>query len=118
MVQVLLKDIRLQGCHGVFEGEERWATTFRLNLVIDLKNDPPYVALDNTVDYSKVFEIVKSSFSIREQLLENIANRIYTNLIHQFEQILSVEISIIKEDPPIQNFSGEVGVVFKKTVES
>jgi dihydroneopterin aldolase len=118
MTQVLLKDIRIQGSHGVFDGEERWATTFRLNIIIDLKKDPPYVELNDTVDYSKVYEIVKSSFSIREQLLENLANRIYKNLIHQFEQIQSVEISIIKEDPPIPKFSGEVGIVFKKTVGS
>jgi dihydroneopterin aldolase len=118
MIQVLLKDIRLQGTHGVFQGEELWATTFRLNLIIDLKNDPPFVELNDTVDYSKVYEIVKSSFSIREQLLENLADRIYANLVAQFIQIHSVEISIIKEDPPIPGFSGEVGIVFKKTVGS
>jgi dihydroneopterin aldolase len=118
MIQVLLKDIRLQGKHGVFDGEDLWTTIFRLNLIIDLKDDPPYADLKDTVDYSKIYEIVKSSFSIKEQLLENLANRIYTNLIRQFVQIQSVEISIIKEDPPISGFSGEVGIVFKKTVGS
>ena len=118
MTQVLLKDIRLQGTHGVYDREELWATTFRLNLVIDLKKDPPFVEIIDTVDYSKVYEIVKSSFSVKEQLLENLANRIYTQLIGQFAQIQSVEISIIKEDPPIPGFSGEVGIVFKKTVGS
>jgi dihydroneopterin aldolase len=118
MIQVLLKDIRLQGTHGVFQGEELWATRFRLNLIIDLKNEPPFVELSDTVDYSKVYEIVKSTFSVREPLLENLADRIYTNLVAQFIQIHSVEISIIKEDPPIPGFSGEVGIVFKKTVGS
>ena len=55
MIQVLLKDIRLQGTHGVFQGEELWATRFRLNLIIDLKNEPPFAELRDTVDYSKVY---------------------------------------------------------------
>jgi dihydroneopterin aldolase len=116
MMQIFLKDLKLSGEHGVSEAEKYWNTTFVVNVVLDIEERINYLELDHTIDYQQAYHLIKTEFSIRERLLENLVNRIYMRLVESFPTLSQVEISIAKIDPPIKNFSGRVGVTLKKSV--
>jgi len=116
MMQIFLKDLMLTGEHGVSEDEKYWNTTFVVNVVMDIEEKINYTELDQTIDYQQAYQVIKTEFSIRERLLENLVNRIYMRLVESFPSLSHVEISIAKIDPPITNFSGRVGVTLKKSV--
>ena len=116
MMQIFLKDLKWIGEHGVSDTEKSWGTNFIVDILLEIDERNSYDHLDHTVDYQQVYELVKFEFSIREKLLENLVMRISERLTNAFPFIHQVEISISKEDPPIKNFSGRVGVKYKKTV--
>lgn len=114
-MKIFVNDMRLFGYHGVYPMEKKIGNEFVLHAVLDVDLPDSTVQLDETVDYSKVFAIIKAEFAQTEDLLENLANRIIDVLLRQFSQIREIELKIIKTNPPIEGFTGSVGVgAFKK----
>lgn len=118
MTTVLLKDIRIRGGHGVEEAENSWGTHFRISISIEMKTDPPFQSISDTIDYAGVLELLRSVFSERTALIENLALNIHNAITEKYSNVASTEISIFKEDPPIRGLEGEVGIKFKKEVQS
>ena len=108
-MQIVLKDIELFGFHGVHPLENKLGTTFKIDLLIETK-DKNIQQLSDTIDYEKVFLILKEEFSKTEQLLEVLADRIISKIISVFSDISMVEICIFKINPPISSFQGKVGI--------
>lgn len=108
-MQILLEDIILFGYHGVHPFENEVGTNFQMDIKIDI-DDIPIRVLDDTVDYEKVFLLVKEEFKKTEQLLEVLADRIIQTISLNFDQIIQIEISIKKLNPPIPSFNGTVGI--------
>ncbi len=113
-MQIILKDILLFGYHGVHELERIVGTHFRINVLIDCDNSKSIQALNDTVDYASVFTLVKHEFQETESLLEVLIERMIQSIINSFSSVKSVDISIVKLNPPIAGFQGEVGVRLKK----
>ena len=111
-MQILLDDIVLFGYHGVHSFENEVGTNFQISIKIDI-DDIPIRVLEDTVDYEKVFLLVKEEFNKTEQLLEVLADRMIQTISSNFHQIIQIEISIKKLNPPIPSFQGTVGI--KKT---
>lgn len=116
-MQIILKDIVLFGYHGVHELERMVGTHFRMNVLIDCGHSKPIHALADTLDYASVFTLVKNEFQKTEALLEVLIERIIQSLFNAFSEVKSVDISIVKLNPPIAGFQGEVGVRLKKNRE-
>lgn len=113
-MQIILKDILLFGYHGVHELERIVGTHFRINVLIDCDNLKPIKTLTDTVDYASVFNLVKHEFQETEALLEVLIERVIQSIFSSFSIVKSVDISIVKLNPPIAGFQGEVGVRLKK----
>jgi len=60
---------------------------------------------------------VKEEFKKTEQLLEVLADRIIQTIISNFHQIIQIEISIKKLNPPIPSFQGTVGIKKLKKIK-
>ena len=108
-MQIILKDILLFGYHGVHPLENELGTSFKIDINIDVE-DVQIRSLDDTVDYEKVFVLLKEEFEKTEKLLEVLADRIIISICNHFKHILQVEVSIMKINPPIPSFQGSVGV--------
>ena len=57
--------------------------------------------LKTTVDYQKVYVLVKEQMEIRSKLLENVCWRIITAVKSQFPQIDKIKVNVSKMHPPI-----------------
>ena len=101
---VSLQDVRIYAYHGVLP-EERVAGTF---YVVNLKIGYPLWqaaesdALADTINYAALNDIIHQEMAILSLLLEHVAGRILRRIKQDFSAVTSIEISVKKENPPMQ----------------
>lgn len=115
MGKVILTDIRIYAFHGCMEEEERIGSDYIVNLEVeaDMKKASATDALVDAIDYVNLNTIVKEEMSVRSELLEHVGQRIIDRILKQFPEVLSVEVSVAKQNPPIGGDVGEVCVCLK-----
>ncbi len=104
---IKLHDMQFYAYHGVLEQETKVGNNFVVNICItaDLLRACKTDNVDDTISYAHVFELVKKEMEQPSKLLEHVAMRIYKSIQIAFPQILSLEVRLAKNNPPIQ---GEV----------
>ena len=113
-MQIQLQKVRFFGYHGLDAGEEVIGGEFEVNLVTNyLPIQMPIKKIEETLDYTKLLDIVKERMEKPVHLLETLATEIASEIIAKFSIVTEVVISISKLHPPIINFEGTVGVTFK-----
>ncbi len=120
MDKILLKDIKLYGYHGVFEKEQEVGQYFHINieLTLDLKQAGITDELENTVDYSKIYDIIRSiNDNNKFRLIESLAHNISGEILSTFDKIKDITVQIRKPDAPIDGDFGWVGVEIKRSRE-
>ena len=111
-MKITLNSIRLFAYHGVMPQEQvvgDWYTV-NLQLVVPDESATRSDRLTDTVDYSKVFDLVKQEMQIPSKLMEHVCGRICRAILQQFSCVDEVTISIIKQNPPIGAECGGCGV--------
>ncbi|MFA7056722.1 MAG: dihydroneopterin aldolase [Candidatus Cloacimonadales bacterium] len=104
-MRIILKDMVFYGYHGVQDEErtlgQRFIVTIKLNT--DDVHDKYITKLEDTVDYTKVYEVIKNVMEKDKfLLLENCANKILDTLLESFTLVQTATISIRKPSVPIQ----------------
>ncbi len=117
--QIHLNNIRLYAYHGVLPQERKVGGWYRVSLVIDYPFDTALVSDDvnDTLDYSKILEVVKSEMQKPSSLLEHVAGRIGTEIIAAFQNVTSLKVEVTKENPPMDADTGGASVVLYMTNE-
>lgn len=105
--QIELNEMKFHAYHGVLPQETIVGNTFVVNLLLtaDISQAVKSDRLNDTIDYSIVFALVKREMSLPSQLLEHVAGRILCSLKDHFPQLQEVRIKLSKLNPP---FGGEV----------
>lgn len=110
-----LRDLRFHGYHGLYEEEKKTGNEFLVNVDVTFIPVPGIIEeLADSISYTEVYNIVKHIIAQRTDLLETIAMKISENIKETFPQIIAVDISIQKQNPPISQFRGSTGVRYKK----
>lgn len=115
MFTIELHTLKFFAYHGVHEEETILGTDFEVSASIIFNAPEKIMALKDTIDYVSAYQIIKDKFQIPEKLLETLAQNIVEALYEFDNRILTINISIKKINPPISNFTGEVGVVYSKS---
>jgi|688.fasta_scaffold136744_2 dihydroneopterin aldolase len=115
-MEIILKDIKLFGFHGVTELERISGTEFCINISISIESNEnrAITQLSDTIDYSEVFLLLKDEFAKPELLLEVLANRIASAVVKKYIIAQTVELTIMKLNAPIAGLDGQVGIKLKK----
>lgn len=114
LMEIQLQKIRIFGFHGLVEGEEIIGGEFEANLTVTCEPNQMIInKIEETVDYTKLLEIVKRRMQKPAHLVETLATEIASEIIANFSIVTAVDISIYKLHPPIENFEGSVGVTYK-----
>lgn len=121
MFEILIKNLKLFGFHGVNENEKINGQEFIFNVKIKLlkdtfrnENAPGYAdTLSGTVNYSDIIRIIKrinssNKFDLLETLAEDIAGQIFS----YSDMVKSLKVCIEKSNPPIDEILESVGVRF------
>ena len=98
-----LRNIPLYAYHGVIPQENVVGAWYTIDLSAtvskheSIKND----ALDSTINYATIYDIVCEEMKTPSKLLEHVCGRILTRIFNETTEITHIEISLTKDTPPI-----------------
>lgn len=109
---IILKDLRIFAYHGVMPQENLTGDYFLVNLRLKVDISPALSSdrLEDTINYGKVYEIVKSEMAIPSKLIEHVAGRICKSIFRKFQSVTEIDIEILKQNPPMGADCGGAGI--------
>jgi len=112
MGTIAIEGMEFHAFHGCMKEEQAIGNTFIVDLFLeaDTSKSEETDNLDDTVDYSRAFDIVKKEIETPSKLLEHVARRIINTLKKDFPEIESVEVKVAKNSPPINGQADSVSV--------
>ena len=116
-IQITLDAMKFYAYHGVEAQERKVGNTFVADLVLSapieeaVKSD----AIENTINYATIYEVVKREMAIPSNLLEHVAGRILTALKEAFPELLAIELRLAKMNPPLGGDVRSASVILKET---
>lgn len=113
MDKIIIKNMKFYAYHGVILAERELGQFFHidLELYMDLCPAGKSDSLEDTIDYSNVFSLIRkinedNKFQLIERLAENVADALLTN----YPQLEKVKIAVRKPEAPINEEFEWVGV--------
>jgi dihydroneopterin aldolase/2-amino-4-hydroxy-6-hydroxymethyldihydropteridine diphosphokinase len=107
MDKLVLSGMEFFGNHGVFPEENRLGQRFRvdLELFLDLTRACSSDDLEHTINYAEVYGLVLSIVENETfRLIEALAGRIASGVLHHYTDINAVTVRVIKPHPPFKIF--------------
>lgn len=118
-ITIELKSVLFFAFHGLHEEEGKTGNEYEVDLSVRFISDGKMVTkIDETIDYVKLFEIVKQEMEQPRKLLETVAISITEKIQEHFSEVREVQVRINKKNPPIINFSGSVAVLYSKRFQA
>lgn len=115
LLTISLQNVRFRAYHGIHPEERQKGNDFVVNMQVTyLPPSGTIYALEDTIDYAVLFEIINNTMKKPVDLLETLVQTIAHNACTRFPQIRSVNVSVEKLNPPIDKFTGSVGVKYSK----
>lgn len=100
---IMLESVLIYANHGVFTQETKVGNVFKIDIKIELNNQKSCLSdeLDDTISYADVYEIIKKEMLLPSKLLEHAAYRIIMRLKEKYLSIVTVELKLAKQNPPV-----------------
>ncbi len=115
MITIHLNDLRFYAFHGVYEEEKILGNEFVINAFVAFDEAQNIISsIQDTINYTSVYNIIKAVMSIPTSLLETVIMAIGNEIYNHFKFINYIKISIVKLHPPIEGIEGSVGVIWEK----
>ena len=112
---IRLNGIKIFAHHGVYEEELINGNNFQVDIDVDIALNEPVKHLSETVDYVILYNVVRKRMSHPTKLLETLVVDLANEIGDSDIRIKGVSLTIKKLSPPIKDFTGSVGVSYKKT---
>jgi dihydroneopterin aldolase len=102
--------------HGCLTEEKTYGNRFMVDVAFDFdasvaaKSD----ALDDTLPYTEVYDVVRQEMNIPSNLIEHVCNRIADRLLYSFPQIMRAEVKVSKFNPPMMGKMHSVAILMQK----
>lgn len=109
---ILLENVKFYAFHGVLPQERKVGNDYQVSLRIGYDISRAMVSDDvnDTLNYAEVYQLLSQEMSVPSALLERVAGRIGDRLFRKFPAIQSVDLTIIKVNPPMGADSEGAGV--------
>lgn len=100
---ILLKSLKFYAYHGVDAQETTVGAYFTVNLKVKTNFTTAMQTddLSGTISYADIYNLVKEEMQKPSQLLEHAGGRIIKRLFLEFPPIESIQLELIKDNPPI-----------------
>ena len=112
---VFIDKLRLYAFHGVMPQERRVGGWFVVSLRVHYNNMENVLDSDDvsdTLNYAELCELIRLEMAQPSCLLEHVAGRIARTVFSRFPRVLSLHISVTKENPPMGANCAGAGVEF------
>ena len=103
MSLITIENMEFYAYHGHFEEEQKIGTWFSLDLIMEVDTSKAERSdeLEDTVDYSAVYQVVKDQMMIPSKLLEHVGRRILDTIKERFPDVKSAKLKVRKMNPPL-----------------
>ena len=100
---IAVSGIKLYAFHGCMKEEAKIGSNYEIDVVLESNFSDAAMTddLTKTVDYVSINKIVSEEMAIRSKLLEHVAQRIIDKLSDNHPEIVSMQVSVAKLNPPI-----------------
>lgn len=108
-----MNKLAFYGYHGAYCEENRLGQRFYVDLVmlLDLRQAGTSDQLQHTVDYGKVYQLVKDIVEGKpRKLVETVAEDIAAVILESYPLVEKVNVTVVKPDPPIPGHYDSVAV--------
>jgi len=100
---VFVDGMKMHAYHGVLPQERLtgndYTVSVRAGYDVRLATESDDVA--DTLNYAAIYEVVRCEMGVSSQLVEHVAARIGKSLFRRFPDISSLDITIVKHNPPM-----------------
>lgn len=112
---ISIEGIKLYAYHGCLEEEALIGGRYIVDVFLeaDLEKAENTDDLNETIDYVKVYEIVKVQMAIRSRLIEHVAKRISEEIRKEFNKLTRLEVKVTKLIPPMNGDVEKVSYTIK-----
>jgi dihydroneopterin aldolase len=114
MLFIHLHQLKFHAYHGIFEEEKVLGNQYEVNLSVGFDTPVlPIRELDQTIDYTALYTLVKNRMARPTPLLETIITELVEEIRSGYPMVTKISISVKKLYPPVNSFEGAVGVSFE-----
>ena len=101
--RVALEGLEFHAFHGVYPHERNSGNWFEVDIAVetDFSLAAATDELVGTVNYETLFKIVKDEMEQPSKLLETVAEKVAVDVLENFPNVISVQFTISKLNPPI-----------------
>ena len=98
-----LRQLRFHAFHGVMPQERQVGADFVLDLKVGypLERAMQSDEVADTLNYATLYDLVAREMQQPSKLLEHVAGRIVQAISQTFPQITSIDLELIKQNPPM-----------------
>lgn len=109
---ITIENMAFYSYHGCFKEEATIGTNFKVDLYLECNTEKAEKSdnVNDTVDYSAVYQVVKQQMQEPSHLLEAVARRIIESIKKSFPQVESIKVKVTKLNPPLGGQIGGVSV--------
>ena len=103
-MKISLSNLDFYAFHGVLPQERTVGGAYLVDVELEVNVAPSAYnddALDGTVNYATVYEIVKAEMLVPSKLLEHVVMRIARRLLDELPLVSCADISLTKVNPPM-----------------
>ena len=103
MGKVALEGIEFHAYHGAYPEESVLGNRFTLDLELetDFKEAMLHDSLKDTVDYAKLYQLIKERMDVKVKLLEHLGHHIITDILKVYPKVKSVRLTLKKHHPAL-----------------
>jgi dihydroneopterin aldolase len=117
MFTIHLNNMHFFAHHGLHDEESVTGNSFLVDVNIKFLPAEKISSIHQTINYAEAYTIIKKIMNNPVPLLETLAESIVAEIHAMDNRIREINVQISKLNPPIENFSGHVGVTFNKVFE-
>lgn len=103
-MKISLSGIRVRAFHGCLLQERTVGNDYLVNLSVEVEETEAALCNDDlagTVDYARLYGLVREEMAIPARLLEHVCYRLVQRVLHEFPLVQQAEVTITKLAPPI-----------------
>lgn len=115
MFTIQLNELRFYAYHGIHAEERRAGGYFTVSVSVDYQETTHVHTIESTIDYTVLYDLVKSCMLKPTELLENIAEQICKGITLQYPQVCGIQITISKLRAPIPGVDGSTSVRLQRS---
>lgn len=115
LISIELKQLRFYAYHGLYPEERKTGNEFEVNVSVSFQHNGPVISsLKDTVNYEKLYQLVKEVMVEPRDLLETLAMEMADKIHALFPGTQKIMVGVTKMHLPIEGFTGSAHVNYTK----